>query len=42
MLRRKSVVMWAGMVLTSLCLAVGCSQKASKEGGKAGGEGICG
>ncbi|MHB0957236.1 MAG: hypothetical protein ACYC0X_24430 [Pirellulaceae bacterium] len=39
MLRRKFVVVWAAMVLTSLCLTVGCSQKASQEGGKAVGEG---
>ena len=38
MLRRTSVVLWAGVVLTSLCLAMGC-QKASKQGGKTGGEG---
>ncbi len=39
MFRHNSAVIWTGVVITSFCLAVGCSQKASQEGGKAGGEG---
>jgi hypothetical protein len=39
MLRRESVVAWAGVAITSFCLAVGCSQDASKERGETVGAG---
>lgn len=38
MLRREFTVMWAGVVITSFCLVVGCNQNAPKQGGKAGGD----